>query len=60
MRVRIDTGSLVAGIAIVVLGLVLLLREAGSIELEGGWLVPIITASAAVVLLASGFGARSR
>jgi hypothetical protein len=60
MRGRIDVGSLIAGAAIVAVGLVLLLREAGALEVEGGWLVPILTASTAVILLASGFGARSR
>jgi hypothetical protein len=60
MSRRADLGSLVAGAAIVVLGLVLLLREAGTIELEAGWLLPILTALTAIVLLASGFGARSR
>jgi hypothetical protein len=60
MRGRIDIGSLIAGAAIVTLGLVLLLREAGTIELEAGWLLPILTGLTAAVLLASGFGVRSR
>jgi hypothetical protein len=60
MSRRADLGSLVAGAAIVLLGLVLLLREAGTIELEAGWLLPILTGLTAAVLLASGFGARGR
>ena len=50
--------SLLAGLAVAALGLVLLLFEEGSIEIDGGWLGAIIAALAGVGLVASGLGAR--
>jgi hypothetical protein len=50
--------QLAVGIAVVVLGLLLLLQDEGSIDLEGGWLAAGLTACAGAALLASGLGAR--
>jgi hypothetical protein len=55
---RPDHDSLAVGLAIVLLGTVLLLQEQGTIDLDGGWLAAILTACAGAALLASGFGAR--
>jgi hypothetical protein len=60
MNGRPDTGSLAAGIAVVLLGTLILLQEEGTIELEAGWLVPAIVAAAGAALVASGIGARNR
>jgi hypothetical protein len=58
IRERLDVTSLVAGIAIVVLGALILLQEDGSIDLEAGWLLAVLAAATGVVLVASGLGAR--
>ena len=50
--------TLAVGLAIVVLGTVLLLQDQGTIDLDGGWLGAILAACAGAALLASGFGAR--
>jgi hypothetical protein len=55
---RPDHDSLAVGLAIIVLGTVLLLQEQGTIDLEGGWLGAALAACAGAALLASGFGAR--
>jgi hypothetical protein len=55
---RPDLTQLAVGLAIVVLGLLLLLQEEGSIDLDGGWLGAGLTAAAGTALLASGLGAR--
>jgi uncharacterized membrane protein len=55
---RLDLTSLVAGIATVVVGTLILLQEDGAIDLEGGWLVAALAAATGVVLVASGMGAR--
>jgi hypothetical protein len=55
---RPELSSLAVGLAIVVLGILLLLQEEGSIDLDGGWLLAGITGSAGAALLASGLGAR--
>jgi hypothetical protein len=55
---RPDLNSLAVGVAIVVLGILLLLQAEGSIDLEGGWLAAAITACGGAALLASGLGAR--
>jgi hypothetical protein len=57
---RPDLTSLAVGLAIVVLGTLLLLQENGTINLEGGWLLAGVTAFAGAALLASGLGARER
>jgi hypothetical protein len=58
IRDRLDITSLVAGIAIVLLGTLILLQEEGTIDLEAGWLFAILAAGTGVVLVASGMGAR--
>jgi hypothetical protein len=55
---RLDVTQLAVGLAIVLLGVLLLLQEEGSIDLEGGWLAAGLTACAGAALLASGLGAR--
>jgi hypothetical protein len=50
--------SLGAGLAIVVLGVLLLLQEEGTIMLDGGWLGAALAACAGGALVASGVGAR--
>jgi hypothetical protein len=55
---RLELSSLAVGVAIVLLGILLLLQENGSIDLDGGWLIAGITGCAGAALLASGLGAR--
>ena len=55
---RPDLAQLAVGVAIVLLGVLLLLQEEGSIHLDGGWLAAVLTACAGAALLASGLGAR--
>jgi hypothetical protein len=55
---RPDLSALAVGVTIVVLGVLLLLQENGSIDLEGGWLLASVTACAGGALLASGLSAR--
>ncbi len=55
-----DLSSLAVGLSIVILGALLLLQENGSIDLDGGWLLAVLTACAGAALLASGLGARQR
>jgi hypothetical protein len=55
---RPDLTQLAVGLAIVLLGVLLLLQEEGSIDLDGGWLAAGLTAFAGAALLASGLGAR--
>jgi hypothetical protein len=50
--------SLAAGLAVVVLGVVLLLFEEGTLDIDGGWLAAALTAIAGGALVASGLGAR--
>jgi NhaP-type Na+/H+ or K+/H+ antiporter len=57
---RIDLTSLVAGVAIAVIGALILLQDNGAIDLEAGWLFAAIAAATGVVLVASGMGARRR
>jgi hypothetical protein len=58
VRERLDMTSLIAGIAIVALGTLILLEEEGTIDLAGGWLLAVLAAATGVVLVASGMGAR--
>jgi hypothetical protein len=55
---RPELTQLAVGMAIVLLGVLLLLQEEGSIDLDGGWLAAGLTACAGAALLASGLGAR--
>jgi hypothetical protein len=57
---RPDLYSLGVGLAIVVLGVLLLLQAEGTIELAGGWLAAAITACGGAALLASGLSAREQ
>ncbi len=50
--------SLLSGVAVALLGTVLLLFEEGTLDVEGGWLAAILTALAGGALVASGLGAR--
>jgi hypothetical protein len=55
---RPELGSLAAGIAISVLGVLLLLQEEGTFDLDPGWLGAALAACAGAALVASGLGAR--
>jgi hypothetical protein len=59
---RPDAVSLTAGLALVVLGAVLLLDQAGTLELTFGSMAPVVFAAIGVILLASGLsrGRRER
>jgi hypothetical protein len=57
---RLDVTALVAGAAICVLGVLILLQEDGTINLEAGWLLSAVAAATGVALVASGMGARRR
>ena len=50
----LDIVSLVAGLAIAALGTLILLDEAGTIELTFGWFLPALAATVGAILLASG------
>ena len=58
LRDRVDLTSLVAGAAISVFGVLILLQEEGTIDLEAGWFFAVLAAATGLVLLASGVGAR--
>jgi hypothetical protein len=51
-----DLPSIVAGIAVLALGAVLLLDETGVIELSFGLLAPVACAATGAILLAAGLG----
>lgn len=55
---RSQIASMLAGVAVAVFGVVLLLDQDGTIAIEGGWLAAALTACAGASLVASGFGAR--
>ncbi len=58
-RRRFDRPSLVAGIAVVALGLVLMLDFGGALDLGFQWLAPAVLATFGAMLVASGLeGAR--
>ncbi len=52
------TGSLAAGLAVTLFGVLLLLNEEGTLDIDGGWLAAGLMALAGLALLASGLGAR--
>ena len=58
IRDPLDLTSMVAGLAIVVIGALILLQVEGTIDLEAGWLLSALAATSGVVLVASGLGAR--
>jgi hypothetical protein len=55
---RPDVPSIVAGLAVLALGAVLLLDETGVIELSFGLLAPVACAAAGAILLATGLSRR--
>jgi len=57
---RPELGSLAAGLAVALLGCLLLLQEEGTIDLAPGWLGAALAACAGAALVASGLGARQR
>lgn len=56
---RFDTVSLVAGLATMALGALLLLDRLGVLDLRFGWLLPALAATAGAILLAAGLADRS-
>lgn len=60
MSPRPEPASLAGGLAIVLVGLLLLLNEEGTVELGGGWLLACLAVATGIVLVASGLAARSR
>ena len=54
MSRRPDVVSLVAGIALSVLGAILLLDQTGAIDLQFDYAAPAVLATAGVILLVSG------
>ena len=59
MRRTLDLGGLVAGLAVIVLGALLLLDRVGAIDLGFGWLFPSLAAVVGAILLATGLADRS-
>lgn len=59
MRSRIDVASLVAGLAVIALGTLLLLDRLEVLDLRFGWLVPALAGTVGVILLAGGLANRS-
>jgi hypothetical protein len=58
---RVDRTSLVAGLAITLTGVVLLLDRAGAIDLRFGYALPLLIATVGAILLAAGLeGPRDR
>jgi len=55
---RLDVPSLVAGVAVIAFGVVLLLDAEGTLELTFAVLGPLICAAAGAILLASGLSRR--
>ena len=55
---RPDVGSIVAGIAVLALGAVLLLDQTGVIELSFGVLAPVACAATGAILLSNGLSRR--
>ncbi|MEX2196230.1 MAG: hypothetical protein WD844_13170 [Thermoleophilaceae bacterium] len=58
MSRRPDTTSLVAGIAIMALGTLLLLDRMDDLDLGFGWFLPLLAATVGVILLVSGLASR--
>lgn len=55
---RAQVCTFAAGLAIAVLGGLLLLDAEGTIDLDGGWLMAAVAGLSGAALLASGLGAR--
>jgi hypothetical protein len=60
VRRRVDRVSLVAGLAIGVLGLLLLLDRTGAIDLRFGYALPAVLACVGLILLVAGMEGRGR
>ena len=60
MTRRLDTVSLVSGLVVLALGTLLLLDQAGEIELTFAYLLPALTGALGAVLLASGLASGDR
>jgi hypothetical protein len=60
MSRRVDSVSLVSGIAMLALGALLLLDQAGTIDLTFAYLLPALTGALGAVLLASGLAGGPR
>jgi hypothetical protein len=58
IRDRLDLTSLVAGVAIAVIGALILLQVEDTIDLAPGWMFSALAAACGLVLVASGLGAR--
>ena len=56
MRRRIDLISLTAGVGVAALGTLLLLDQAGTIDMSFAAVAPIVCAVVGAILLASGLG----
>jgi hypothetical protein len=54
VRGRLDRASLVAGLAIALLGALLLLDRTGVIDIGFGYAAPAVTATVGAILLAAG------
>jgi len=59
MARRLDPVALVAGLALVALGALLLLDRLEVLDLRFGWLLPALAATAGAILLAAGLADRS-
>ncbi len=57
---RPDSTSLVAGIAIMAYGTLLLLDRSGDLDLGFGWFLPLLAATVGVILLISGLATREK
>jgi hypothetical protein len=55
---RPELGSLAAGLSLVLMGVLLVLQEEGTIDLDPGWLGAALAACGGAALVASGLGAR--
>jgi hypothetical protein len=55
---RPQLSSLAAGVAVTLIGVLILLHEEGTIDISGGWLLAALTGLAGGALVASGMGAR--
>jgi len=53
-----DRGSVFAGLAVVALGVLLLLDQAGTLEMSFGYAVPAVLATAGAALVAFGLSRR--
>jgi hypothetical protein len=58
VRLSPDPTSVVAGLAVLALGVLLLLDASGSLELSFGVLAPVACAATGAILLASGMARR--